>query len=332
MAKTKNTAKITKKTIMCCKCGTNTDGYEKLFPKTNSGLYAGYEGYLPICKTCLNKLYSEFLDIYKDHFVVLRRICQLFDIYYNENLAKSLLNSDIRTIPTRYISKCNLNPHAGKTYNDTIFEEEKTKKVQEITEKSLRQQQKKIIEESCDEDKNEEVKKQLLEARKIFGSITDENDALFLKNEYDDWKFRTGAKSKAEEEIIKNICYNELSLKKARESGTSTKAIEETLLSNIKAGGWQPKTEENGDELALTQWIQIVEQDKPISEPQERYKDVDGLHKLIDVYYLGQLGKATGIKNIYIPEYEEEIRKNSVIRNETSEEEQDDVITKLFGE
>lgn len=332
MAKTKNTAKITKKTIMCCKCGTITDGYEKLFPKTNSGLYAGCEGYLPICKTCLNKLYSEFLDIYKDHFVVLRRICQLFDIYYNENLAKSLLNSDIRTIPTRYISKCNLNPHAGKTYNDTIFEEEKAKKVQEITEKSLRQQQEKIIEEVSDEEKDEEVKKQLLEARKIFGSITDESEALFLKNEYDDWKFRTGAKSKAEEQIIINICYNELSLKKARESGTSTKAIEETLLSNIKAGGWQPKTEENGDELALTQWIQIVEQDKPISEPQERYKDVDGLHKLVDVYYLGHLGKATGIKNIYIPEYEEEIRKNSVIRNEAAEEEQDDVITKLFGD
>lgn len=332
MAKTKNTAKITKKTIMCCKCGTITDGYEKLFPKTNSGLYAGCEGYLPICKTCLNKLYSEFLDIYKDHFVVLRRICQLFDIYYNENLAKSLLNSDIRTIPTRYISKCNLNPHAGKTYNDTIFEEEKAKKVQEITEKSLRQQQEKIIEEVSDEEKDEEVKKQLLEARKIFGSITDENEALFLKNEYDDWKFRTGAKSKAEEQIILNICYNELSLKKARESGTSTKAIEETLLNNIKAGGWQPKTEENGDELALGQWIQIIESEKPIGEVQDRYKDVDGLKKLIDVYYLGHLGKATGLKSVYVPEYEKEMQKYTVTRNDDIDNDQDDAMIKMFGE
>lgn len=332
MAKTKNTAKITKKTIMCCKCGTITDSYEKLFPKTNSGLYAGCEGYLPICKTCLNKLYSEFLDIYKDHFVVLRRICQLFDIYYNENLAKSLLNSDIRTIPTRYISKCNLNPHAGKTYNDTIFEEEKAKKVQEITEKSLRQQQEKIIEEVSDEEKDEEVKKQLLEARKIFGSITDESEALFLKNEYDDWKFRTGAKSKAEEQIIINICYNELSLKKARESGTSTKAIEETLLSNIKAGGWQPKTEENGDEMALGQWIQVIEQEKPISEVQDRYKDVDHLKDMIDVFFYGHLGKATGLKNTYVDKYDVVMKKYSVIRDESTNDEQDDIMSRLFGD
>ena len=172
----------------------------------------------------------------------------------------------------------------------------------------------------------------MADARKIFGSITNENDALFLKNEYDDWKFRTGAKSKAEEEIIKNICYNSLSLKKARESGSSTKAIEETLLNNIKAGGWQPKTEENGDEMSVGQWIQTIEMERPISEVQDRYKDVDNLKKMIDVFYLGHLGKATGIRNIYIPEYEETMKKYSVIKNESGEDEQDDVITKLFGD
>ena len=332
MARTKTIKKITKKTIMCVKCGMITDSYEKQFPKTNSSLYAGYEGYLPICKTCLNKLYSEYLDIYQDHFIVLRRICQLFDIYYNESLAKSLMNSDMRTIPTRYISKLNLNPHIGKTYHDTILEEEKAKKVQEITEQSLRQQENREDAEINTEEIDETVEKQLADARKIFGSITNENDALFLKNEYDDWKFRTGAKSKAEEEIIKNICYNSLSLKKARESGSSTKAIEETLLNNIKAGGWQPKTEENGDEMSVGQWIQTIEMERPISEVQDRYKDVDNLKKMIDVFYLGHLGKATGIRNIYIPEYEETMKKYSVIKNESGEDEQDDVIIRLFGD
>lgn len=226
----------------------------------------------------------------------------------------------------------NLNPHIGKTYHDTILEEEKAKKVQEITEQSLRQQENREDAEINTEEIDETVEKQLADARKIFGSITNENDALFLKNEYDDWKFRTGAKSKAEEEIIKNICYNSLSLKKARESGSSTKAIEETLLNNIKAGGWQPKTEENGDEMSVGQWIQTIEMERPISEVQDRYKDVDNLKKMIDVFYLGHLGKATGIRNIYIPEYEETMKKYSVIKNESGEDEQDDVITRLFGD
>ena len=332
MARAKETKKITKKTIMCVKCGMITDGYEKLFPKTNSALYAGYEGYLPICKSCFNKLYSQFLDIYKDEFVVLRRICQLFDIYYNENLAKSLINSDIRTIPTRYISKTNLNPHAGKTYHDTILEEDKAKKVQEITEQSLQEQINSKNDDSSDEEVNEEVSRQLIEARKIFGSITDDKDALYLKNEYDDWKFRTGAKSKSEEEIIKNICYNSLSLKKARESKTSTKAIEETLLNNIKAGGWQPKAEENGDEMSLSQWIQTIEQERPISEVQDKYKDVDYLKEYIDVFYYGHLGKATGVKNIYADKYDEVMKKYSVIRSELTDEEDEDALAKLFGD
>ena len=72
--------------------------------------------------------------------------------------------------------------------------------------------------------------------------------------------------------------------------------------------------------------------ERPISEVQDRYKDVDNLKKMIDVFYLGHLGKATGIRNIYIPEYEETMKKYSVIKNESGEDEQDDVITKLFGD
>ena len=74
------------------------------------------------------------------------------------------------------------------------------------------------------------------------------------------------------------------------------------------------------EKMCIRDRIQTIEMERPISEVQDRYRDVDNLKKMIDVFYLGHLGKATGIRNIYIPEYEETMKKYSVIKNESGED------------
>lgn len=94
-------------------------------------LYEGLDGRLPICKSCLNKLYIKYLESYNDHYKAIKRICQLYDFYYTESIANNVKDCDLKTMVTRYLSKMNLNQFFDKTYDDTLKDEEKAQKLKE---------------------------------------------------------------------------------------------------------------------------------------------------------------------------------------------------------
>ena len=56
------------------------------------------------------------------------------------------------------------------------------------------------------------------------------------------------------------------------------------------------------------------ENEEPIPEPKEEWKDVDGIVKYITVWFFGHLCKMLNIKNSYCRMYEEEIKKLTVER------------------
>lgn len=320
---------VSKKEYRCCKCGKTTQKAEE-FSKVQNPLYDGLNGRLPICKSCLNKLYIKYLESYNDHYKAIKRICQLYDFYYAESIANNVKEYDPKVMITRYLARMNLNQFSDKTYDDTLRDEEKAQKLKEETVKN-------ISESTNKKDKEKEIdegtKYIISQARKLFGNVIDDDDAIYLKSEFDEWKVRTGAKTKAEEEIIKNICYNQLSLIKARSNNENTDKIEEILLKNIKAGGWSPDSKDNSSlaEMNLGLWIQKIEQNRPIDEVDDKYKDVDGLKRMIDVYMVGHLGHSTGLRNIYVPEYEEEMDKYTVYKTNDDEELEETEMDLLFG-
>lgn len=287
---------------------------------SKSEVFTGRNNRLPICNKCLEEYYNQYLEIYSgDVSLTIRRVCMMFDIYFHEDIVKLSKNGNMGSSRIgNYISRSNLQQYKDKTYDDTLREESQSPIIpkQEILETEL----------------NEDNKYLISEAKKLFGEAISTEDALYLKSEFDEWKVRTGAEKKSEEEIIKNICYNQLDLIKARANNKPTKDLEKTYLDNIKAGGWSPeKTDSNTlSDMNLGLWIQKIEQNKPIDEVDEKYKDVDNLKHYIDVWMVGHMGKSTGIKNIYVPEYENEILKYTV-KKEIEDSDSDEGMKKLFG-
>ena len=79
------------------------------------------------------------------------------------------------------------------------------------------------------------------ETRKFFGLGFDDEDYIFLNEQYNDWKNRAGIESKAQEEIIKNICFTQLQIQKAMKVGGNTKDLNATLQNLLNTGNLSPK-------------------------------------------------------------------------------------------
>ena len=88
------------------------------------------------------------------------------------------------------------------------------------------------------------------------------------------------------------------------------------------------------DKQVLGVLIKKWENTRPISEPQKRWADVDGLWKMV-VLFIGSLSKMVGLDNKYSEEYEQEIGKYTVQQSEynsanTTQEKEN--IEEMFGE
>lgn len=320
---------VSKKEYRCCKCGKTTQKAEE-FSKVQNPLYDGLNGRLPICKSCLNKLYIKYLESYNDHYKAIKRICQLYDFYYAESIANNVKEYDPKVMITRYLARMNLNQFSDKTYDDTLRDEEKAQKLKEETTKKTidtKVENSKDIK-SIDEMTEDEIDT-ITEVANIFGvynlSLEDSKKLNYLFN---DWMVKTGASSIVQKETIKNICWDVFNITKAREKGEPTKIYEESLIKNIEFGGWKPDTKnEDLSKETFGTWIKKYEMNKPIEE----YKDKSYLKELVEVYMLGHLSKSVGIKNIYVKQYDEHMKKYTVENSTEENKAKKNIHDKLFG-
>lgn len=178
-----------------------------------------------------------------------------------------------------------------------------------------------------------EVRKGII---KLFGGGLTTQDYLFLQDQYDDWKARTQIDTKSQETYIINICMLQLQIYNAQRAGKDTSKLLDTLNKLMDAARLQPKQNVGNastDDLTFGQLIEKWEQEKPIPEPEDEFKDVDGIGKYIRVWFAGHLAKALGLKGGRTEEYEQEIKKYTVTKPQPQEGEasSDDLYQALFG-
>lgn len=171
---------------------------------------------------------------------------------------------------------------------------------------------------------------------KLFGSGFSNDDYLYLQDQYDDWCTRTQVDSKSQQTYVIQICMQLLDIYKDRKSGRDVTKKLESLDKMMNAANLQPKQNTSNsatDSLTFGQLIEKWENEKPIPEPSEEFKDVDGIGKYIRVWFTGWLCKALGIKaNVFTEEYDEEIAKYIVTKPEYIEEDNSsEIYEQLFG-
>lgn len=293
-----------------CKQPYSRQGDE--FYVCHSDLYKNNDYYLPVCKQCIEELYENLLRQLGDHRKAYRRICQLYDIYYCDDIADAAKTFGTpHKFVLAYIHKTKMKQYVNKTYAHTIAEEEEEIRVTNAIDIS------RLSQTPEDSEKIEELSA-------FWGFCFSVQELSYLQGEYDDWANRYEITNKALEELIKHICIISLQIREAIMKGENTEKLYSQYNATLDSAALKPKqnvestlVEQNTFGTLIKKW----ENEEPIPEPAEEWKDVDNIVHYISVWFLGHLCKMIGIKNHWSVMYEEEIAKYTVNRPEYSEEE-----------
>ena len=308
----------------CTCCGKKYTKQKGNFPFSNSPLFAGNGGYATICKTCLDKYFYTLTDFYSgNEEKAVERCCEIFDWYYADDILAACrkISSDRSRIGA-YPSKAQLPQFKkrGTTYLDTI-KERASVNINDVED----------LEDAKSELTGARVKKKTIS---MFGLGYTVDQYLFLQQELEDWTSRCECKTKAQEELFKNLCIAQLNIQIAQQTGGKVKDAMDTFQSLLGSANLKP-VQNNDNALADSQsfgtLIKKFEEEKPIPEPDPEWKDVDGIVKYITVYFLGHLCKMIGIKNNYARMYDEEMAKYKVEKPQYDGGDDEALFDAVFG-
>jgi hypothetical protein len=319
------------KKFRCCMCGNEwTTQKGNFLSGGKSPLWKANGGYLPFCKTCCESLMENMISFYggnEEH--ALRHLCQVFDWYYDEAASAMTLaqvhkgNSRVNIYPSKMCTRQVAT--RGETYLDTVRDDfEAAKIVKSATD---------VVVEDFDEEPFV-VTREIIR-RWSTGMAPEEYE--FLENEYEDWNNKVEVKTKSQEELIKAICLAQLNVRRAQAAGNS-KAVTESmkaltdLMANCNLTPRQASEIANSSstQMCLGQLIKRIEDEEPIKEASDEFKDPDGIRKYLSTFFFGHLAKALHIKNDNQRAYDEEMAKYTV--EPPDESEGSESITDLFSD
>lgn len=308
----------------CSCCGKKYQSQKGHFLASNSVLYVGNNGYLTTCRDCVDRYYMQLVGFYSGNTEhATERCCQIFDWYYSEEIsqmAHQYADEKGRSFMAIYVSKTNLFRARGTSYMDTVRERtaQKILKSNDIIEVEKKvaetEENNKVITESPEDADSYTVSKKTV---RFFGYGYTSEEYEYLEEQYGDWCARYECKTKAQEELFKNLCVAQLNIRRAqtkgiaREINDAIKVFQDLLgTANIKPN--QSNDNALADQNTFGTLIKKWENERPISTPDAEWQDVDGIRQYIDTYFLGHLCNLVHVKNDQQEAYLREMEKYTV--------------------
>lgn len=317
-------ARTLKDKLKCFNCDreyVNTNYYN-----TQSNFFN--TGKIPYCKQCIEKFYQQYYEKYTNDGCLtpernaVKRLCMAFDIYYKEDIFNSAMNkikqNNMNISPMgQYIKMIQLVQYKNKSYDNTIFEEEKENI--EINMFGNISDSRKASEKTI----------------KFFGAGFSDEDYEFLQEQYSDWTARHECQTKAQEEVFKRICFKQLEILKATRRGEDTKNLDATFQNYLDTAKLQPK-QNSGDTMADNQTFGTLidkwENTRPIPETDEDLRDVDKIGLYLEIFFKGHLAKMMGLKNGLSNLYTKFMKKYTVEKPEYNDNEDGEALfDAIFG-
>ena len=302
----------------CTKCGKKAMDDDKDFMISFSKIHVGNKCRLPICKECIDSLYESYYEDLGNEEDAVRRMCMLLDAYYCQELVDQMKSgSKPLKRMTFYLTKSHTTKYSNKTYDNTLLEEK-------IEEKKIVTYEDMYSSKEIDPD-----------TVAFWGSGFSPEDYEYLDSRYSEWIISYPVQAKAMEAIIQKICLLELQIMRGIQRGDKIDSLCKSMNDLMNAAGIQPKqSSENtmSDTASFGALIKRWEDEDPIPEPEEKWKDVDGIRRYVSAFFFGHLAKMFNIKNNWSQLYESEIKKYTVERPELEEADVDQLTYEdIFG-
>lgn len=303
----------------CSCCGKEYSSRLTNFPHNSYKAYEANDHLMSICNSCVEQIFQDYVQQLGSEKLAVRRMCMLFNYYYKEKIYDAAVQSlsATQTLMNKYIKLCNLVQYKNKTFDDTLREENSLLPIA-------------MSAEEVEEKTGKQISPQTIE---LFGEGLPPEDYVYLQMQYDDWTQRHEHNTKAQEELFKNLSFAQLNILKAQKNGgrvgDAMKAFQDLLgAANLKPS--QNVEDSVAETNTFGTLIKKWEDEEPIAEPAEEWKDVDGIVRYITVFFLGHLCKMMGLKNRYSKLYEEEMKKYSVTKPEY-EDDDEALFDAVFG-
>ena len=269
---------------VCTACGEakkpNMDFY-----LSRSKLYKFNDARMPICKECLSNLFKELNAKYSYETKALYHLCMLFDIYFSKEL----------------VEKSNSNNNYGeednllKTYMKNInslrqykFESSMSSDCIVLDDSLIKYEEKEV---KINKNTPFEVTSDM-EIR--WGASLPLEDYIFLESKYkeftDVYECRTPAQRLIFEQIAKCLLRGEKALKK--DNDVAFEKMNNMVSKLMTDGNIKPIQEASvaeDDTATWGKWINLIEQERPIGEAAEQFKDVDKISSYITKWFTRQM-------------------------------------------
>lgn len=328
-----------KHTFFCLCCGKPYETQEKEFVTTTSPLFLANGGYYPVCRECLAKYYLNVVmpAVDGDEKRAVEVMCGLCDWYFDNDLLEMASkitdgyreNGNKTPLPITYGSRRNMPQfkRRGITYLDTVKQRWNASKVVKSHDE--------VLDPNDPDSRREEVSE---EDVWFFGPGYTAGQYKYLREQYEDWCQRYDCQSKAQEEIFKTLAIAQLNVQMAQQDGNPKRTTEaiKTLQDLMDTAKIKPKQKDDDslvEQNTFGTLIQKWENEEPIPEPREEWKDVDGIRKYIGTFFFGHLAKMFRLDNDWASMYDEEIAKYTVTKPQYEENEDgEDSFDALFNQ
>lgn len=304
----------------CCRCERHFKRQKGNFSASQSPLYKGNNGYLPICNHCLEELFTHYKSVLGNGRKAIERICLKFDIYWNPEIYKML--GEVKNTTTSrirgYISKTNLMKYINKSYDDTLDEQNDNQitSVEEIN----------FYPNNQSNDDEIIINEDII---KYWGVGFTPDMYLELENRRNYWLSKYPENTEltpGEEALLRQICNLEISINKDSASGKSIEKSVNALNNLLGSMNMRPSQKKEVEDNYIPFGYEILkwEDEHPIPEVDKDFEDVDGIHRNVLSWFLGSVCKTVGIKNKYSEFFEEEMAKYTVERPEYEQDDYED--------
>jgi hypothetical protein len=283
--------KSSKERIECLKC-RSLKAASNFYVNANP-LFASDK--LSICKPCINSFIGE-----KNSEGYLERVKMMLAIM-NRPLLKDLwIEMDVDW--NRYIrTVSSLTQYSSLTYKDSDFlkYDEQIERLNNITDDFVQEVH------SAD----------LAELTAFWGRGYSTEDLLFLQNEYEKLLNSYECDTYAMEMLFQEVAHLRLAINKKRLKNESVDKELKTLQDLLGSANIKPVQETGANAAEQSTFGTLIkkwEMERPIPEPDEAWKDVDGIGKYMHTWFFGHLSKLVGSKGVHTEAYEAELEKYTI--------------------
>lgn len=239
-----------------------------------------------------------------------------------------------------YLTRINTHAHAGKCYDNTLIEEDMFWNFNSYVPPEQPEEDEQEIDTSEIEQEiaQKKVTRRML---KFWGSAYSPEMILQLEERYKYWLSRLPDDSELDigtELLLKQISALDIDINNCRVGdGKNVDKLINTQSNLLRDLNLKPvqRKKDDGDSLNDIPFgvgIAWCEKKRPIAEPSEELKDVDGFLKYILTWVYGHLVKMMGKKNLNSRLYEEEIARWRVERPEFNDEDDEEFIADTLSE